>query len=197
VERETRLEWLLARRSATTLGEPAPSNEDLARMLSAAGTVPDHGELRPFRFAVISGAGRAAFGDALAEAARERSPALTDAALDGVRAKAQRSPTIVAVIASPKPGKIEVWEQTATAACAGYAIVLAAYALGIGAVWKSVPFTRGKSLAELFGLGATEEVIGWIHLGTSTKPITKARAPLDLANVTTIIDGGPRRPFVP
>jgi hypothetical protein len=49
----------------------------------------------------------------------------------------------------------------------------------------------------LFGLGATEEVIGWIHLGTSTKPITKARAPLDVANVATIIDGGPPRPFQP
>jgi nitroreductase len=97
-------------------------------MLSAAGTVPDHGELRPFRFAVISGDGRTAFGNALAEAARERNPALSDPTLDGIRAKAQRSPTIIAVIASPKPGKIEVWEQTATAACAGYAIVLAASA---------------------------------------------------------------------
>lgn len=179
------------------LAEPAPTTEQLARILAAAGTVPDHGELRPFRLAVISGEGRAAFGHALAESARERTPSLTDAALDKIREKAQRSPTILAVIASPKPGKIEVWEQVATAACAGYAVVLAAYALGVGAVWKSVPFTRGAGLTALFDLAPAEEMIGWIHLGTSVKPITKPRAPLDLAAVVTVIDGSTPRPFSP
>lgn len=187
MDHDARLDWLLARRSAGTLTEPGPTDAQLARLLAAAGTVPDHGELRPFRFAVISGEGRTAFGNALADAARERNPALTEATADAMRAKAQRSPTIIAVIASPKPGKIEVWEQTATAACAGYAIVLAAYALDIGAVWKSVPFTRGKGLTELFDLAPTEDMLGWIHLGTSTKP-PKPRAPFDPSSVTMRID---------
>jgi nitroreductase len=195
MDRDERLDWLLARRSATVLAEPGPTPDELAKILAAAGTVPDHGELRPFRLAVLSGDGRAAFGNALAESARERAPTLAEAALVKIREKAQRSPTIVAVIASPKPGKIEVWEQVATAACAGYAVILAAYALGVGAVWKSVPFTRGAGLVALFGLAPTEEVIGWIHLGTSVKPITKARAPLDLGSIVTVFDGSAPRPF--
>lgn len=189
------LELLMSRRSAAALGDPGPSDEDLAKILVAAGTVPDHGKLRPFRFVVISGEGRVQFGNALAEAAAERKPGMPEGALDKMRAKAMRSPTIVVLISSPKLGKIEPWEQAATVACAGYAITLAAHALGIGAVWKSVPFTRGKGIVELFGLSPTEEALGWIHLGTHTKEITEPREPLDLAAVTTILDGGPARPF--
>src|SRR5688500_2068793 len=148
------LDVMLSRRSATSLGPPGPSHADIAKLLAVTGTVPDHGLLRPFRFAVVSGDGRAAFGAALAAAALERKPGLSEQALGGVRAKAQRSPTIIVLIASPKPSKVEVWEQVATAACTGYAIVLAAHALGIGSVWKSVPFTRGKGLAELLSLGS-------------------------------------------
>ena len=151
------LALLLSRPAISTLGAPGPTRAQLDQLLLAAGTVPDHGRLRPYRFAIIEGDGRAAFGDALARAAAERKPGLSEGALDAMRAKAFRSPTSIAVIASPKPGKIERWEQHATAACTGYAIVLAAHALGVGAVWKSVPFTRGQALTELLGLTDAEK----------------------------------------
>lgn len=187
------LALLFSRRSAGTLGLPGPTRDQLDRMLLAAGTVPDHGRLRPYRFAIIEGDGRAAFGDALARAAAERKPGLSEGALEAMRAKAFRSPTIIAVIASPKPGKIERWEQHATAACTGYAIVLASHALGVGAVWKSVPFTRGAALTELFALTDAEEVLGWIHLGTPVaQDAPEPRPPLDLAAFTMVLDGAPR-----
>lgn len=190
----TLLEFMLSRKSASMLGPPGPSDADIAKLLAAAGTVPDHGQLRPFRFAVVSGEGRARFGAALAAAAHERKPELSEQSLEGVRAKALRSPTSIVLIASPKPSKIEVWEQVATAACTGYAIVLAAHALGIGAIWKSVPFTRGKGLTELLSLAPEEQMIGWIHLGTSITQLA-ARAPLDVAALTTRIDGAGPRPW--
>lgn len=193
VDGDDPLALLISRPNVSTLGDPGPTRDQLDRMLLAAGTVPDHGRLRPYRFAIIEGDGRAAFGDALARAAAERKPGLSEGALDAMRAKAFRSPTSIAVIASPKPGKIERWEQHATAACTGYAIVLASHALGVGAVWKSVPFTRGQALTELFGLTDAEEVLGWIHLGTpiDTAP-AEPRAPLDLAAFTLVIDGSAR-----
>lgn len=190
------LEFLVSRRSATSLGAPGPTREELARVLAAAGAVPDHGLLRPFRFVVAEGDGRAQFGDALAKAAAERNPAMSPSTLEKVRAKAFRSPTVVVLISSPKPGKIERWEQIATAACAGYAIVLAAHALGIGAVWKSVPFTKGVALTETLGLAVDEEVLGWIHLGRPTREeVPPSRAPLDLASMTTVLDGSARVPY--
>lgn len=186
----TMLDFLMTRRSAGTLAAPGPSRAQLDQLLQAAGTVPDHGRLRPFRFAVIEGEGRAAFGEALAKVAQERRPDMPAGGLDKMRSKAQRSPTIIVVIASPKPGKIEVWEQHATAACAGYAIILAAAAIGVGAVWKSVPFTRGTGLKELFGLADTEEMLGWIHLGTEdADEAPVARPNLDLAETAILVDG--------
>ncbi len=191
------LDFLYARRSASALGPPGPSDEQLKLILSAAGTVPDHGQLRPFRFVVVSDGGRDVFGQALAAAALEHKPQLTPQALDAVRAKAQRSPTLIVLIVSPKPGKIEAWEQKAAAACSGFAIVLAAHALGVGAVWKNVPFTRGQALTKLLGLGAEEEMLGWIHLGTSLKDPAAARPPLDWSSVTTLLDADGVRPFQP
>jgi nitroreductase len=190
------LDLVLSRRSVSALSEPGPTHEQLERMLNAAGTVPDHGQLRPYRFAVIEGEGRAAFGDALASVAAERKPGMSDAAREGVRAKAFRSPTLIAVIASPKPGKIEVWEQHVTASAAGYAIVLAAHALGVGAVWKSVPFTRGRALTDLLGLAETEEMLGFIHLGTppASEP-AQPRDAVDVVSLTTLLDGRGARPF--
>lgn len=190
------LDLIVARRSASMLGSPGPTDAEIAQLLAAAATVPDHGQLRPFRFAVVCGDGRIAFGAALAAAALERKPGLNEHALENIRGKALRSPTIIVLIASPKPAKIELWEQNATAACTGYAIVLAAHALGIGAVWKSVPFTRGGGLCELLSLGPTEEMIGWIHLGTTIHAAPQ-RDPFDVSSVTTVIDGSAPRPFRP
>ena len=193
---ESKLDFLLSRRSSTALGAPGPTREELDQILRAAGAVPDHGLLRPFRFVLVEGDGRTELGNALAEAALERKPALTPAAQDAIRAKAFRSPTILVLVASPKPGKVEIWEQHATAACAGYAITLAAHALGVGAVWKSVPFTRGAALTAALGLTDTEEMLGWIHLGKPTREdAPPPRTPLDLTALVTVIDGSGRKPY--
>ncbi|MDC0716639.1 nitroreductase family protein [Nannocystis bainbridge] len=191
------LDLVLARRSAPVLNDPGPTHAELARILAAAGTVPDHGSLRPYRFVVVEGEGRAAFGDALAQTAAERRPDMPATGLEKIRAKAFRSPTLIALIASPRNDKIERWEQHATAACAGYAVVLAAHALGIGANWKSVPFTRGAALTRVLGLEAGEDMFGWIHLGRASDDTAPApRAPLVLADVATVLDGsGARRAF--
>jgi nitroreductase len=192
------LHFLLNRRSAGTLAAPGPTHAQLDQMLHAAGAVPDHGRLRPYRFAIVEGEGRAAFGAALARTGVERQPDLAEAKQDKLRDKAFRSPTIAVVIASPKPGKIEVWEQHATAACAGYAIVLAAEALGVGAVWKSVPFTRGKALTELLGLAEQEEMLGFIHLGTPTDAeAPTARSAPEVSEIATLLDGAAVRAYVP
>lgn len=191
------IDLVLSRRSATAFAPPGPTRAELERVLLAAGAVPDHGLLRPFRFVIAEGEGRDRFGDALAKAAAEHRPDMPATGFEKVRAKALRSPTIVALIASPKPGKIEAWEQHVTAACAGYAIVLAAHALGIGAAWKSVPFTKGRALTETLGLAEGEEMLGWIHLGRAAREEEPPpRRPLALGEIATVLDSDGRKPFV-
>lgn len=167
------LQFLLERRSTSALAGPPPSREEIALLLQAAATVPDHGELRPYRFVVVDSAeGQQRFGDALAESGAEAKPDLPPGLQDKLRKKAYAAPALVVVIASPVEGhKIPVWEQIATASCTGFAITLAAHALGLGAIWKSAPVLRGKSLDAALALGAGEQILGWINLGRPTKTL--------------------------
>ena len=174
------LDGIFSRRSASVLVEPGPDAAQLDAMIRAATTVPDHGSLRPWRFVVVSGNERVHFGDALVAAARERQPDLPSAAVDKMRGKAFVAPTQVVIVSSPHPeNKVAVWEQEASAACTGFALVLAAHALGLGAMWKSAPFRSGGELAAVFGLGAVEELLGWVNVGTppvsATERATGAR----------------------
>ena len=50
------LHLLTTRRSSKKLTAPAPNAEQLEAMLQAATQVPDHGNMRPFRFTVIQSA---------------------------------------------------------------------------------------------------------------------------------------------
>jgi len=160
------IDVILSRRSNAALVEPGPTEQQLAQILRAGTTVPDHGALRPYRFLVSEGDARERVGDALAGAMREARPDAPPEALEKVRAKAFAAPLQVLLIASPRVGHpIAEWEQLASASCTGYAIALAAHALGLGAAWKNAPFDRGQALCTMLGLQPHERLLGWINIG--------------------------------
>src|SRR5690242_7023605 len=66
------LDVLLSRQSFGVLRDPAPSEEDLARILDVGLRAPDHGRLRPWRFVLIRGGARTAYADLLVEALKRR-----------------------------------------------------------------------------------------------------------------------------
>ncbi|HYI61252.1 MAG TPA: nitroreductase [Acidimicrobiales bacterium] len=184
---------VLDRRSTAALVEPGPDADEVELLLQAAATVPDHGRLRPWRFVVIDGDARERFADALEDGGRARDPDLSDGVRAKLRSKAFVAPTLVAVIACPRPAKVERWEQVASAACCGYAIVLAAHAMGLGAMWKSVPFRTGPLLAEMFDMEADDELLGWVLVGTPADPsATVGRGPADLGDRAHHLDPGGR-----
>lgn len=160
--------FLAERRSASVLNEPAPSREELQNILNVAGTAPDHGKLMPYRFVVFEGEGREKFAMGLVNAANEnRHEPLDDKLVPKIKAKAYAAPLQVLIIFSPRPSeKIPDWEQMAAASCTGYALVLAANALGFGAVWKSFAYDTGSELRALIDLKSNEKVLGWINIGT-------------------------------
>ena len=146
----------------------APDREDLERILLTATTVPDHGDLEPWRFAVCTGAGRGRFADALVAGLHEaKGVDLPEAVVTKMRGKAFAAPCSVVLIASPDPAcNVEVWEQVASASCTGYAVVLAATGLGYGAVWKSAGVLGTGPVRALFGLAEHETLLGWVNIGT-------------------------------
>ncbi|HSC85653.1 MAG TPA: nitroreductase, partial [Polyangiaceae bacterium] len=185
VSADPRLNFLTGRSSALALTEPAPSDATLDQLLAAATAVPDHAGLRPFRFVIVQGEARERFGQALAAVAEEQEGTLSEFARNKLVQKAYFAPCLVALVSSPRVGvKVPTWEQEASAACTGFALVLAAEAVGLGAVWKSAPVHEGRALTELLGLAEQERFLGWVNLGTHGRP-TRPRAPEDLSRLVT------------
>jgi len=162
------LDFMLTRRSkpAAALHSPAPDAEALERLLTAAARVPDHGKLEPWRFLVIQGAAL----ERLSALVRERGTA-TGVEPEKVEKSAlnwARAPMIVAVVASPKPSdKVPPFEQLLSAGAVCLSLVNAALGSGWGAAWISGWAAFDRDFVERgLGLGAQEQIAGFIHLGT-------------------------------
>jgi nitroreductase len=193
------VERLGAPRAEPSREGDAPDDETLARILRTATTVPDHGGLRPWRFAVLTGTGQDRFADALEAGLYElRGPDQSQAVVAKMRKKAHAAPCAVALIASTHPeSNVPVWEQVASASCTGYAIVLAAAALGYGAIWKSAAVVDAGPVRELFRLDEHERLLGWVNIGPPGQPGRKresGQAPVDLSALVTVV-GEDDRPF--
>ncbi len=160
---------LLSRESAVKLEAPGPSDDDLDQMFASAGRTPDHGKLRPWRFVVIPTDKRTAFGEVMADSLRRRMPEASADALQRERDKAMRAPVIVVVAARVQKGhRIREIEQIAAVSAAAQTIMLAAPALGYGAMWKTGDPAYDPSVRQALGLMAEDEIIGFLYIGTRT-----------------------------
>ncbi|MBF8781677.1 nitroreductase family protein [Pseudomonas fulva] len=165
------LDALLNRVSVPRLTDPAPNAAQREALFQAALRAPDHGQLRPWRFLTIEGAGRDRLGELFAEALRQKGEA-SQAALDKARAMPLRAPLLIVVIARPQAHfKVPLSEQRLAAGCAAHGILIAAHAQGIGAVWRTGDMTYDAHVASGLGLQDNEELIGYLYLGTpATEP---------------------------
>lgn len=163
------VDLLLTRESALKLEAPGPSAADLDKMFAAAVRAPDHGRLRPWQFVVIPTDKRAAFGELMAQSMVRRDPAASADALQRERDKAMRAPVIIAVAARvQKPHKIPEVEQIAAVSAAAQTIMLAAPAMGFGAMWKTGEPAYDPAVCTALGLEASDTMLGFIYLGTRT-----------------------------
>ena len=133
---------LFARRSTGRLVAPAPAGDDLRTILGAAAAAPDHEQLRPFRFTVLEGGAKDAFGEVLAVAYDARCAAAgadpVPAKREKERTKLGRAPLVLVVSAVRQPSTAVPWEeQLAATAAAAENACLAATALGYGSMWRT------------------------------------------------------------
>ena len=162
------LHFLARRRSvsATMLTEPAPSEVELADLLTLASRVPDHGKLAPWRFVVIRGEAKEALVSRLGALAGARGDAKQVAKLGKLRAP----PLCVAVVSRPKPSEIPEWEQVLSAGAVCTTLTYAALAAGWGANWITDWYAYDDEAKALFGIAPEEKVAGFIMLGTASEP---------------------------
>lgn len=161
------LTLLHERSSMGKLMGPPPSAEQLDTLYRAALRAPDHKELRPWRFIEFSGAGLERLGELFAQAERRADPEADDATLDAARKKPLRAPMIIAVVARvvPDEPKVPRVEQVISAGCAAHGILLAAHALGLGAMWRTGHYAFDPTVREGLGLGEHDELVGFVYLG--------------------------------
>ena len=99
----------------------------------------------------------------------------SQATLDKARAMPLRAPLVVVVVARLQDHfKVPKSEQLITAGCAAHAIELAAYAQGIGAVWRTGELSYNAHVAKGLGLTDGEEVVAFLYLGTPQNELRDA-----------------------
>jgi nitroreductase len=163
----TAIELLLSRASAVRLTDPAPSDAAIETMIASAVRAPDHGRLRPWRFILIRPDKREDFGQLLAAHLQRRRPETTADLLRRERDKAFRAPMIIVVAQVSRPtDKVPKIEQMLSAAAAAQNIMLAAHALGYGAVWKTGGAAYDDEVKAALSLAAEDAIIGFIYVGT-------------------------------
>jgi len=138
-------------------------------MLEAAARAPDHGRLQPWRLILIEGDARRSFGEILAEALARRNPLAGEPALAREREKALRAPLIIVVTTRcDRSGKIPVVEQIVSAGCAAHGLMLAAFAQGLGAFWRTGEAAYDEAVKGALGVSSDDLIVGFIFVGTDT-----------------------------
>lgn len=163
------IELLRSRYSALKLDAPAPSAEAVEAMLEAAARAPDHGRLHPWRLILIEGDARRSLGKILAESLARRNPLAGEPVLAREREKALRAPLIIVVTTRcDRSGKIPIVEQIVSAGCAAHGLMLAAFAQGLGAFWRTGEAAYDEVVKGALGVGSDDLIIGFIFVGTDT-----------------------------
>jgi nitroreductase len=165
-------EALLGRVSSPRLTSPAPSGETLERILKCALRAPDHALLRPWRFIVFADGALTTLSDIFVLAgrsqgnmkgAREQEQDLEDK----LRSMVSRAPMIiVGIVCYQAHPKVPRQEQLLSAGSTFAYMLAALQSEGFGGIWRTGPMATDPVVREQLGLGATEEIFGYLYAGT-------------------------------
>ena len=176
------LRFLQHRNSAPKLTAPAPSAVQMQEIFRAALRAPDHAWLRPWRFIIVDGERRRAFGEVLERSLLQRNPDADETARGKARSAPMRAPMLVVVVVkiSEHP-KVPAIEQRLSAGCAAQAILLATEACGYAGIWRTGDAAFDRAVMDALGLAADEEITGFLYLG-SRDGAAKSTPQLDTAD---------------
>lgn len=178
------IEALTQRVSVAQLTGPDVPSEQVAIMLQAALRAADHGWLRPSRFLTIQGEHR----DCLGKIFLESTENWQDLPVENqhkLRHSPMRAPLIIVAICNIQDHpKVPALEQLLSTGAAVQNIVNAAFALGLGAIWRTGAIAHNRKVADALGLTASEQIVGFVYVGHN-KVAPKAPPVLDLADFVT------------
>lgn len=158
---------LYSRVSVAELVEPAPSAVQRDAIFRAALRAPDHGQLRPWRFLLVEGEDRKIVGNIIADVEAISCGPQSEVQRNKAAGRLLRAPLVLLIIARiTQHAKVPDIEQVISVGAAVQNMLIAAHALGIGAMWRSGVVTYEPLLAEKLGLAPDERLLGFLYLGT-------------------------------
>ena len=173
------LSLLETRRSAKPreLVGPGPTREELAKILTIAARIPDHGKLHPWRFVTVDEEQRDDFASLLREALTLENPEATEAHHKKEDEFAHYAGQLLVLVSAPLEGhKIPVWEQQLSAGAAGMNLLMAAHALGYVAGWVTGWRAYSERVRQAF-CHPGERIAGFVFIGHPARDLEERERP--------------------
>ncbi|WP_432784918.1 Putative NAD(P)H nitroreductase YdjA [Oligella sp. MSHR50489EDL] len=182
VDQTSAIDLLLKRNSMKLVQAPGPSDEELAQILRAAMTAPDHGALRPWRFKVIRGQEAIqTFADLSYKYRQASDMPFTEEKLAASKAWLADVPLVIAVAAQINHEvieKIDEVEQLLATGAAMTQILNACHFLGYGAFWSTGIATYIEDFQAAIGFDPLDyRFMGFIAIGTPKMAIPQKERP--------------------
>ncbi|BAU29348.1 nitroreductase [Aneurinibacillus soli] len=177
------LELIKTRRTIGKVVDELVPREHIIQILEAGHWAPSHHNTQPWKFFVMTGEGRNRLGEAYARISIEEKGAEGAEAAElrekGTK-KAHRAPLVIAVACVPTEGEhvMRREEVAATTACVQN-MLLAAHALGYGAIWRTGAPCYDVRMKEAFGLGDHDEMVALLYIGRPQVERTSVRMRLE------------------
>ena len=164
---------MLSRRSISPrrLAWPGPSAAQLQQMVQAALRAPDHGHKLPWRFIAFDDTRRAELAQLFEDEKRRRTPDAGVQDIERARAHATQTPAMLGFVVRPTPDdKVPDHEQWLCAGAALGNLLLAAHAMGFGAIVLSGGRCKDEILCRSLGVAQGETLAGFVSIGAMTSP---------------------------
>ena len=178
---DTILNALLTRRSTKRLQAPAPAEHELEQILQAAMCAPDHGALRPWRYAIIRGDAVARLADtALGAVKASGDTRMSPEKEKSVRAWLDEVPLVIAVAQRIHHDntKIPEQEQLLAVGASVMNILNATHMLGYGAFWSTGLGTYVEAVQDALGFDALDyKFLGFLAIGTLAADLPPVKRP--------------------
>ena len=157
------LEALTRRVSVPVLSGPDIADEQIETMIAAALRAADHAWLRPSRYLVIRGEALGRLGDVFAAT---ESAVADEARVNRLKSMPLRAPLIVVAITTiVEHPKVPEVEQLMSTAAGVQNMLNAAWAMGLGAVWRTGDLAYHPDVHKGLGLEVNEKLTGFVYVG--------------------------------
>jgi nitroreductase len=166
------LEALRTRRSIGKLGGEV-SDEQIRILVEAGLWAPNHKLTNPWTFTVVRGAARERLGALWADLVKDAPlpPGVErDAFLSKEARKPLRAPVLLVVSTRTDPDEVRALEDFAATAAAVQNVLLAAHAMGLGAIWRTGDMAFNAAVNAHLGLAAGDRIVGIVYVGTPGMP---------------------------